>query len=92
MKCGLGPNGDKTESQGTCPAPKTKILNGLNGGINGGRACWAISGTFCNGKVEGKFASKVPTCLQCDFYKLVCREQGASFRGTAQILALLREK
>lgn len=91
MQCGLEPNGAKTETHETCPAAEARILNGLNGGTNGGRACWAVSGTFCNGQVEGKFATKVTTCLQCDFYKLVCREQGENFRGTAQILALLRE-
>ncbi len=90
-ECGREPGGDNVDEFGVCPAAiDDKDVDGVNEGKNGGRACWAITGTFCNGVVEGRFAAKVETCLQCDFYKLVCREQGESFQGTAIILDRLK--
>lgn len=91
-KCGREPGGAKIGELGVCPAAIENRVNGINEGNNGGRACWAITGTLCNGVVDGRFASKVETCLQCDFYKLVCKEQGVSFQGSAIILDRLKEK
>ncbi|MHB1184709.1 MAG: ATP-binding protein [Desulfobulbia bacterium] len=31
--------------------------------------CWTIAGTRCNGKVQGKFAQKINTCMTCEFYQ-----------------------
>jgi signal transduction histidine kinase len=38
---------------------------------NFGRICWAVAGTFCEGKVQGTFAQKYEDCRKCDFYKMV---------------------
>ena len=38
-----------------------------------GRICWAVAGTFCEGKVQGTFAQKYEDCRKCDFYRMVRR-------------------
>ena len=63
-----------------CPAKKEKRAHGVNGGINGGRVCWAIEGTFCDGGVQGTYAQKLLTCLACDFRQMVQEETGSKFR------------
>jgi hypothetical protein len=52
--------------------------DGLNGGVNAGRICWAVAGTLCGG-VQGEYAEKKSTCLSCDFYRLVDKEEGREF-------------
>lgn len=74
-KCGREPGGSKTIELGLCPAAIDTSANGLNGGKNGGRICWAIAGTFCGGKVQGTFAEKKLTCMACDFYQLVLKQE-----------------
>ena len=73
-----------------CPASTEKKLDGVNLGINAGRACWALAGTFCKGKIQGTFASKLHDCLECDFYQLVRKEEGKKFkmRTTVKLNAL----
>ena len=55
MKCGR----DK-DATAKCPAYP-----------NFGRICWAVAGTFCEGKVQGTFAQKYEDCVKCDFYQMV---------------------
>jgi hypothetical protein len=69
----------KVSELGVCPAATDTSSNGLNGGMNGGRICWAIAGTMCGGKVQGTFAQKRITCLACDFFHQVKREEGINF-------------
>jgi len=75
-KCGREPGGVKTEELGICPAASDSSSNGLNGGKNGGRLCWAIAGTFCGGKVQGDFAQKQVSCMSCEVFKQVKHEEG----------------
>jgi len=88
-KCGRQPGGEKSNEFGICPAATEEKLNGLNGGINGGRACWAIKETLCGNQVQGGFADKLSSCLQCDFYSTVRNEEGRSFKTSKEILAKL---
>jgi hypothetical protein len=62
----------------------------MNGGKNGGRTCWAVAGTFCGGKVQGSYAAKLLTCIQCDFYDLVYEQERRSVSDAEAILAKLR--
>jgi hypothetical protein len=78
-KCGRHPGGLEVDELGICPAYTDSIANGLNHGKNGGRICWAISGTLCDGYVQATFAKKRLTCLSCDFYQKVSLEEGSSF-------------
>jgi hypothetical protein len=88
-KCGREPGGAKTAELGVCSAAVQAKTQGINEGKNGGRACWAISGTLCGGKVQGTYAAKLANCMTCEFYKLVQSEQGAKIVGSKDILARL---
>ena len=72
----MGANGIKVKELGVCPAPQDTSSNGLNGGKNAGRICWAVAGTFCGGKKQGTFAEKQLSCMSCDFFRLVKKEAG----------------
>lgn len=89
-KCGREAGGAKTAELGVCPAAAETRVNGANGGKNGGRTCWIVSGTFCGGKVQGTFASKLSNCMDCEFYKLVGKEEGPAIEKAAAILSKLR--
>jgi len=82
-KCGRQPGGPKVAELGICPAASERRTNGVNSGVNGGRACWFVAGTLCEGKVQGTFAAKLSSCTECDFYKLVAREEPAPCLGTS---------
>ncbi|MEZ5360218.1 MAG: hypothetical protein R3F48_15480 [Candidatus Zixiibacteriota bacterium] len=56
-KCGREKGGAKVAELGICPAYP-----------NNGNACARVVGTFCGGKVQGSFASKLADCMQCEFY------------------------
>ena len=88
--CGREPGGAKTGELGTCPAATEKRTHGVNGGRNGGRACWAITGTLCEGKVQGTFAMKLADCRTCLFYKFVALHEGDRLATAGQILPLLK--
>ncbi len=57
-KCGREKGGNKEKELGICPAYP-----------NFGQSCAYTAGTFCGGKVQGTFATKLATCLSCEFYK-----------------------
>ena len=80
-ECGREPGGEKVSEFGICPVTTDNALNGLNGGNNGGRICWAVVGTFCRGKVQGTFTKKQRSCIICDFYQHVrSKEEGSEFQ------------
>jgi len=89
-KCGREPGGVKVAEFGVCSAAIEKRVSGINRGVNGGRSCWAITGTLCGGKVQGTFASKLANCMQCEFYQLVGAEEGANHESARDIMAKLR--
>jgi len=89
-KCGREPGGSKAKDLGVCPASTEARLDGMNDGKNGGRACWALTGTLCGGQVQGTFAAKVGNCLKCEFYQKVGQEEGANQEGAKDILAKLK--
>lgn len=74
--CGREPGGAKAAELGVCVAATYSKANGLNGGKNGGRMCWAVTGTLCGGKVQGSFAEKQQSCLSCDFFRTVKHDEG----------------
>jgi two-component system NtrC family sensor kinase len=59
MKCGRD-----TGSELKCPAYP-----------HFGRVCWAVAGTFCEGKAQGTFAQKYEDCKKCEFYQKVARKE-----------------
>jgi hypothetical protein len=89
-KCGREPGGMNSAQMGVCVAHEETRTDGVNGGKNGGRSCWAIAGTLCGGTVQGTFAQKSLNCLRCDFYKTVQREEGSSLASSHKILDMLQ--
>ncbi len=78
MNCGRGPGNTQSKCD-QCPATKPSSLDGFNQGINAGRACWLVAGTFCNKKVAGTYAEKKNSCMECDFYRAVNKSPGETW-------------
>ena len=78
-QCGREPGGSKAADLGVCPAATDISANGTNHGLNGGRICWAVAGTFCGGRVQGDFAQKQVSCMACEVFRQVRTEEGAGF-------------
>jgi hypothetical protein len=85
-KCGRQLGGHNADKLGVCPASIEHRTDGMNSGVMGGRACWAITGTFCNGAIQKGFTSKMRDCVNCEFYCLVALEEGSKFQGAKAIL------
>lgn len=91
-KCGRQPGGGHVDDRGECPAVKAFKAHGLNEGINGGRSCWAVAGTFCHGQTQGTFVSKFVDCSRCDFFIQVMKEEGERLIPVQEILRKLNAK
>lgn len=87
--CGRQPGGAKVAEFGVCPAAVEKKLDGCNSGKNGGRCCWALTGTLCGGKIQGTFATKLGNCLSCEFFLQVRQEEKSAYRNSTQILTIM---
>ncbi len=79
LNCGKEPGGERALELGVCPAATDVSSNGMNNGINAGRYCWKVAGTFCGGEVQGNWADKMTNCQNCAVYMRVTRDEGASF-------------
>jgi hypothetical protein len=88
--CGRQPGGAKVGQLGVCPASIETRVNGMHGGRNGGRVCWAVTGTFCGGVVQGTFAAKLTNCIKCEFYTQVVRDEGRAALGPREVLERLQ--
>ncbi len=84
MKCGREPGGENADELGICPAALPGDYNGINKGKFGGRFCWAVSGTFCDGELQGTFARNLINCMDCDFLKQVNEDEHSDFTLTPQ--------
>ena len=91
-KCGRQPGGENESQLGQCPTVGYFAAHCINDGINGGRACWAIAGTFCNGEVQGTFVSKMGRCADCDFFHHVLEEEGNQLITTPEILKRINNR
>jgi len=74
-RCGREPGGSKCGDMGVCPAASDASFDGLNGGKNGGRICWAAAGTFSSISTRPCYVEK-NHCVHCDFFGLVEKEEG----------------
>ena len=79
MKCERQPDGAKADELGVCPTAVSGEYDGLNNGTYGGRFCWRIAGTMCDGRPQGDVTLKTLDCLGCDFFKQVAMEEGPDF-------------
>ena len=76
MKCGRELGGKSAKKLGVCPAATSPHADGLNGGINGGRICWAIVGIYSCHIGKASLSKKKVLCSDCAFYKKVLSEEG----------------
>jgi hypothetical protein len=90
-KCGRHLGGLKVSEFGVCPAANAKHVNGINGGRSSGRCCYAVAGTFCGRKVQGTFAEKSLSCMSCDFYKVIHKEEGRNLVPVTAIVPMLQK-
>jgi len=82
MECGREPGNEGP----VCPAATAYRLNGIHGGVNGGRSCWMVAGSFCfEGPPTGTFAQRMETCIDCRFYRMV-KEEEPEFVGHWDLL------
>ena len=74
--CRREPGGKNTKGFGICPAAADETFGGINSGKSAGRFCWAVAGTFCDGRRQGTYVEKQASCQGCDFFKIVLAEEG----------------
>jgi len=95
MKCGRHPGGHAATDLGVCPVSVYEELNGVHGGKNAGRACWAIDDSLCPELMRETPAKKFSGCWKCDFYQRVKNEERSSPHGfitTYREMKKIREK
>jgi len=90
--CGREPGGKHVEEFGVCPAATESRLDGVHGGVNGGRACWVVPGTICGTREnnEDYLIQKYRQCSNCGFYKRVRFEEGRNFLITPELLKIIQ--
>ena len=88
MACGREPGGDRAATEGVCRAATERLLDGVNGGSRGGRACWALVGTFA---MDRHMCGNSPelACIYCDFFRSVVREEMPDLEMPSEILKRL---
>lgn len=84
-KCGREIGG-KNASEGVCPAAVDRDFDGVHEGENAGRSCWVVTGTLCDGQLQGDYKEKREGCLYCIFYQLVREEEIPLFSVISVIL------
>jgi hypothetical protein len=89
-ECGREPGGKNVDNLDECPAATERSLDGIHRGDNAGRACWVVAGTYCGGKVQGTFASKMNNCAHCDFCRKVMEEENTTFEEAQDLLTALQ--
>jgi hypothetical protein len=80
MKCGRQPGGHSTAASGVCPVSVHEALDGVHGGKNAGRACWAIDNSVCP-ELMRETEKKFSGCWKCGFYHRVKNEERSSSEG-----------
>ncbi len=80
MGCGREPGGAQAQVRGVCPASVDRSSHGINRGVNAGRYCWRIAGTYCRGERQGTFAQKAEGCGKCRFFQSVRDEEAEALR------------
>ena len=91
MQCGRGPGESQEKGKEPCVATMEKGLHRVHGGVNSGRACWVVAGTYCGGSVQGDFAKKIEACKGCDFYQQVYSDEGEHIESAPALEKKLQE-
>jgi len=77
--CGREKGGLLASVVGECPVSSAFRLDGLNGGIAGGRACWLVDKLSCPCSLAG--GHSLSSCHNCDFYRRVLFEEDSKVSG-----------
>jgi hypothetical protein len=85
QRCGRELGGPNVDGDGPCPASTDVSREGLHSGCAGGRACWSIEGTLCEGCGHNTLAEKRAYCVKCAFYNRVFVEEGPDFDHSTAI-------
>ncbi len=88
-RCGREAHGIRAHEMGVCPAAKLEVANGFLGGVNGGRACAFITGTFCSNTIEGTHREKEKQCDKCGFYQILMKQHGEDVSVQSFLLYVL---
>jgi hypothetical protein len=75
FKCGCEPGGKNNTTIGICSAASEGKYNEINNGKNGGRFCWLVEKTLCNGTVHDSFFDKIEECFECEFYLMLQKQE-----------------
>lgn len=89
FNCGLQKSSQRSSDLHRCPAAIERRLDGVHGGKNAGRACWAVSGTLCGGQLQGGYPEKLKSCTSCDFYLNVRVKEEPFFIPAGTLAALI---
>jgi class 3 adenylate cyclase len=89
MRCGREPGGRCVAEKGVCPAAVESQLDGVLDGVNAGRCCWAVAGTFCRGGPQGTFDKRFASCTKCKFFARVQAEEFPFPRDAGRLLLYL---
>ncbi len=92
MKCGRELNGKKVKELGVCPVAIDPYADGINEGINGGRICWAIVGSYSLYHEKGPCWQNPHYCFECEFHKKVLMEGGIIEAGPFPVKRNTRRK
>lgn len=75
MKCSMTGEGIRGRFRDVCPARLETRLDGIHGGMNGGRACWTVSNTLCGSLRQAPAAQCIWKCADCRFFRQVHDEE-----------------
>ena len=79
LQCGREEGGANVGELGICKASTEKAFQGTNEGKNGGRYCWHVSGTLCDGQVQSDYLEKTKKCMKCKVFEQVKKEEAEEF-------------
>ena len=79
-QCGRESGGKRAAELGVCATSISEYFNGTNGGVNGGRCCWRVSGTLFNGNRQCEMLESVGCCQKCEVFQTVKIEEGMRLR------------
>jgi len=84
--CGHEPGGNKVAIDGVCPASIETSADGIHGGKNAGRACWAIQKTLSCGENRPKTEYQWENCRRCFFYWDVLSAEKDNYASIHEIM------
>ncbi len=79
-QCQRQPGGALADELGVCPVAVDVTCDGINGGTNAGRFCWASAGTPCTEGTPRPGCQVTGRCRECSFFRRVMYEEGCHFQ------------